>query len=82
VDWVQLTAMVACMTSTPLPDVWDMTVGQLIRYAACLKVLGRMTNAAMTLFDQEPGEKPEGTYIGGKLISDPSQLLAALQVMR
>jgi hypothetical protein len=54
--------MIAAVTSTPLPVVWSMTIGQCVRYTRAMPSILSSVNplvAAMLSKDEEPMTDPE-----------------------
>lgn len=71
--------MVAALTHTPLPDVWNMTLGQITRYAKILPKLLQIANPFAG------GETPDGdsarlpSHVGGEdVVTDPDAIRAVL----
>lgn len=72
--------MVAALTHTPLPDVWNMTLGQITRYA---KILPKLLQIANPFAGGDPdADRPGGDLpahmAGEEVVTDPDAIRAIL----
>lgn len=69
--------MVAALTHTPLPDVWNMTLGQITRYAKILPKLLQIANPFAGGGDEDARPSPTSAS-GEEVVTDPDQIRAVL----
>ena len=74
--------MVAALTHTPLPDVWNMTLGQITRYAKILPKLLQIANPFAGGEGEGAGDgesRPRPTSASGEdVVTDPDAIRAIL----